>query len=250
MLERDDRRRQLLEARHGQLGARAEGDLHRAREQAWPAIDLGAGWDELLEDRRLGPITELDDGAGDERAVRGPDGPADDDRLRDRDAGRDAQDDAVAPARTGELGEAVVLGQRCGSCDQRLRSPARDEVAERLERDSGGADGGVEGEGVHVGVTERSEAGRPRFGHRRFARVQLRRVSSRPRDDVIEHGGPQVDVGRVELVRFDRQGDEALVRGATVGAQPGRLTLGQLVDASGVEVEGELRGRAAIRSDP
>ena len=161
------------------LAPRAEGHLHRAREQARPAVDLRARRDELLEDRRLGAVAELDDRAGDERPVRRPDRPADDDRLGRLHAGGDAQDHAVAPAGTGQLGEPVVLGQGSGSRDERLRPRSvADEVAERLERDAGAAQIGVQGERLDAILAERRR-GRPsrhRARKRRAARARRRAI--------------------------------------------------------------------------
>ena len=143
-----------------------------------PTVDLLARRDELLEDRRLGAVAELDDRPGDERPVRRPDRPAEDDRLVELDAGRDPQDHAVAPAGAGQLREAVVLGQRAGSGDQPFGRRVPDEVAERLERHPGGGDAGIEGERPTRSSLERRQTGGPGIGlgHGRAARARSRAI--------------------------------------------------------------------------
>ena len=218
-------------------------------EQARATVDLLARRDELLEDRRLGTVTQLDDRPGHERPVRGPDRPAEDDRLVDLDAGRDPQDDAVAPAGAGQLREAVVLGQRARSGDQPFGRCILDEIGERFERHPGSGDAGIECERVHAILAERRQTGGPGIGLGHGVRHGLHSARSSVRDDVIEDRGPQVDVRRVQLVRLDRQRLEPGEGGASVGAQPGRLAGGQLLEAVCVELERELCGGSAGGTD-
>ena len=215
---RRDRERRAAR-RGGPRACRVKSAWRRRRAAAAPAD--GA---ELLDDRRGRALAELDDRPGEERPARRAGRPAEDDRALEADARPARGRDALVPAARGSAGRAC---RRSAATRRRRASGAAasgsraTSAAEGLEDDAGGAGLVVEGERRRRRSSrELGEAG-DAVGQRRVdAPASARRPASVVRRDVVEVGGAQVDVRRVELVRLDRQRVEALEGGAAVGREP------------------------------
>ena len=81
---------------------------------AWRPADGRAATARTPRRSSPGAVAEPDERPRQERPIRRAERPADDDRAFERDAGRDVDDDALAPQRPGELGELVVGRERPG----------------------------------------------------------------------------------------------------------------------------------------
>ena len=138
VLERDGRRGQFLEAGEleprvaGRGGPRASRRGTTGRRRAGPGPDATSS----SSDGRARALAERDERAREERPVGLAGVPADDDRAGEADAGRDVEDDALAPQRAGQLGEPVVGRQDRAAVEQLADAVrvASGEVGDRRQR--------------------------------------------------------------------------------------------------------------------
>ena len=117
----------------------AQVDLGRGGEQRLAAGHDAGRRDELLDQRGLRAVTELDDRARVERPSRRADGPADHDGLGHDDARGHADDGALVPGGEAELREPVV-GGRARRVDEQAAGGvgvAGDQAGEGLDGDAG-----------------------------------------------------------------------------------------------------------------
>ena len=99
---------ELLEARHGEAGVPTERISVVAVNSAWrAAIDHAGRGHQLLDERRLGPVADLDDGPAWRLgpARRPPSGRP---SAAPADPGRDVEHQALVPGGAGQLRELVV----------------------------------------------------------------------------------------------------------------------------------------------
>ena len=122
--------------------------------------------------------------------------------MLEADAGGDVEHDTLGPERTRELGELVVRGQHVGT-DELMTAfgMALEVVGDGRESDPGADRVGGERRRRQVPLGEDEQSIGP-VGDRHLDR-RRRRVPVDPR--VRQGGGPQVDVGGVEAVRFGRK---------------------------------------------
>ena len=144
---------QVLDRGEPEDGARAQVDLARAAEErlrhrlAGRAADRRPGRHELLDERRLGPLVEPDEGPRQERPLGRPDRPAQDDRALEAHAGGHVEVDPLAPEAAREPGQLLVGGERRGG--ERLADAGRvagQRRPERLECHAALGEAGGEGE--------------------------------------------------------------------------------------------------------
>ena len=182
---------------------------------------------ELLDERRRGPLAEIDDRPGQERAAaaRRPASGGRSGASRRTPAGT-WSDDALVPAGPGELGELVVerqgrlVGEEPpGEASSRATSPAS--VSRTTPAARASSPRAIASTRSSRDRRERRDV--PSGSGRRRRRPRRRGGRRVPRPDAAEVGRPQVDVGRVELVRLDRQVAVAGERRPPVGRQPVRL---------------------------
>ena len=130
-----------------------EVDLARAAEErlrhrlAGGTADRRPGRHELLDERRLGPFVEPDEGPRQERPLRRPGRPAQDDRALEAHAGGHVEVDPLAPEAAREPGQLLVGGEGRGR--ERLADAGRvagQGRAERLERHAALGEAGGEGQ--------------------------------------------------------------------------------------------------------
>ena len=165
--------------------------------------DALVGFDELLDDRRLGTVVEDDQRAADQRASR-TDRPAEDDRALDADAGRDVDDDPLRPRGARQLGELLVGGQDRAAVEQPAgeRLVRAHELGERQHPDAGGSGGLVDHDrrdALLADLEQRGDVGRQLGG------PGGGRGDRGVRRGVLDAGGPQVEVRRVQAVVLDRE---------------------------------------------
>ncbi len=247
--------------------ARPEVDLHRAGEQglghglAGRAGDLGPARHELLEERRLGVLAEIDDRPGEERPIRRTDQPS---------GGRSAARAGRRPGRAGRtpwLQSARASWANLSLAGQRRRRPrsaARvpsgsraSAAAERLERRRPRP----RRPRTAPGRPRRPRAARSGRRHRPARRPDPSRrrccwppPSGRTGLTVISSAGAQVDVRRVEPVRLDRQAPRTRPQAASRSArsQSGSRSLGgeRLDEARSGKVNGRSADAASRRAAP
>ncbi len=245
MLERDQVRRQLLEARQAEARLRAEHDFRGAGEERLRSVTRRAfGRHELLHDRRVGTLAEPDERAGQQRAIPLAEHPADDDRVLELDPCGHVDHEPLRPGGPGQLGELVVGGQRVRSGQQ---------VAHRVEvvvEEANGHAGAARG----IGQLDRDVATLDDLGDGIGALGQLvpcggRRSVDRERG-VGQLGEPQVDVRRVQTVRLAGQRFVLLEGGAPVVGEPGGFVGSDAVDVLRGDDESEVVERPAHRPLP
>ena len=161
LLERDLVGAQLLQARHGQAGVPTKADLGRRGEQRLATIDHAGRGHQLLDERRIRPVADLDDGPGVDGSSRRTDRPADDHGCREMRAGGDADQHSWFQA--ARLACGLVVGRQRVSVGQEPAGRGRvaaDRRAKRLERHPGASGGLVEGDDLDGVLRERGEASR------------------------------------------------------------------------------------------
>ena len=224
-------------------GPGVDGDLERPGEVGLAGVDdRRRRRDELFDDGRLGALTQVDEGPGQEGAIGRSDDPADDDRALQANAGGDLETDPLRPQRPGELGEPVVAGE-----DPTVGETIADRldvIAQRPQRHTGlvgrlgeldRRDPTVDDLDEAVGVV-RQRAGPPFRG------------DVRDQGDRLEARRTQVDVRRVQQVRLGREGR---VRGqgrGPIGGQPVRLRRREGVERGGIDRQAEVIERPTGRS--
>ena len=231
-----ERRRALVEERRGERQVLDGGERER-RTRA--QVDLGGGADEALRDRlargardrgarrdlvldhrgrRVAP--EPNDRPPDQGAFRRAGCPAQQDRAFDLHAVRDVEVDALAPEAAREGGELLVRRER--RRDERVADPRcvpGDGRAERLEGHAARDEVGLQRQPDDDVVPQLDDARRT-LRQRRIRSGGRRVRAPQERPCAEEVGGAEVDVQRVELVRFDREPDVVRRRRGAILAKP------------------------------
>ena len=160
------------------------------------------------------------------RAIRARSGrtdrPADDDRPLQADAVGDEQADALAPEATGQRGQLLVVRQARGRLrsppetrQDRVRAPGRTSRGSRPRRSAAGSSTSPAMPSSRRSISPATPSGSS-VEAIAFGALAVQHV----RSSGGQVGVPQVEVGRVQLVRLDRQPLEGLERGDPLGPQP------------------------------